>query len=107
MESIVKWNSEPIQIGNSLPSGDWATVRVYDNSGKTRDRYTVVFIDRPTIEVNTWECVAMSHDITSPQGFYQHSVCKLGRHLGKRIPFAELPSEHRKRIIQELREVQS
>lgn len=81
-----------------------ATVRVYDDGGKTIDRYTVV-LTRSSL--NTWECIGMSQDVTSPQGFYQHSVCRLGRHLGKRISFAALPAAHRERIIQELREVQS
>lgn len=103
MESKIRWNSEPIQIGNSVPSGDWATVRVYDNGGKTIDRYAVIFIDQPGSEVNTFECVGMSRDVTSPQGFYQHSICKLGRHLGKRIPFTELPKVHQNRVIRELR----
>lgn len=100
-----KWNSETIQISNALPSGHrYATIRVYDNGGKSIDRYTVVFMDEPSTQTNCWNCVGMSHDVTSPQGFYQHSECKLGRHLGKRIPFAELPATHQSRILDELKE---
>jgi hypothetical protein len=103
----VKFNSETIQIGNSLPSGRYATIRVYDNGGKSIDRYTVVFMDEPSEQTNCWNCVGMSHDVTTPQGFYQHTECKLGRYLGKRIQFSELPAAHRSRILAELREVQS
>ena len=106
-----KWDSETIQISNALPSGEYATVRVYDNGGKTLDRYTVVFMDQPSASVNCWkfttmvwwDCIGMSHDISTPQGFYQHSECRLGKHLGKRIMFVELPEAHRNRIVEELR----
>ncbi len=48
-------------------------IRVYD-SGGSGDRYTVVYTD-----------------------------CKLGKHLGKRIPFAQLPEDCRKAVFQDLK----
>jgi hypothetical protein len=55
-------------------------IRCYDN-GKGWDRFTVVYLDRPELLVNTFMSVGMSG----------HSTARLGKHLGKRIPFIALP----------------
>lgn len=96
---------ETIQISNVLPCGEYADVRVYDDGGKTIDRYTVVFMDTAHGKPRMFDCVAMGSDVISPQGFYQHSECMLGRHLGRQIKFSELPTAHQRRIILELREM--
>jgi hypothetical protein len=38
-----------------------------------------------------------------PQGFGQYSTCQLGRHLGKRIDFEDLPEDCQKLVKQDLR----
>jgi len=65
---------------------------VYDNQGKTFDRFTVVFEDIADYE-NHYTCLGMSFNPTSPQGIGQHSSCKMGKHMGKRIKFDQLPEE--------------
>jgi len=77
-------------------------IRIYDNGGKTFDRYTVVFIDRPERKVNHFECLGMSDNPFHPQGFGQHSTAVPGRHLGKRIKFDELPFPCQKLVHQNI-----
>ena len=59
---------------------------VYDNGGKTADRYTVFIGD---------DVFGMSDDPTSPQGFNQYSgttdEIKMGSHLGKKL--SKIPKE--------------
>lgn len=82
---------------------------VYDNGGKTFDRFTVVYDSSRTTLKNhngrrLWECVGSSMNPNSPHGFFQHSDCTLGKHLGKRITFADLPEEVRKCVERDLQE---
>lgn len=72
-------------------------IRCYDNGGASIDRYTVVYIDHPQGELFT--CVCMNAMPFHPcYGFGQHSVAKIGRHLGKRIAFADLPADCQKLV---------
>ena len=73
-------------------------VRCYDNGGRTFDRYTVVYLDEPETpetrkDYECYACLGMSERPSHPQGFGQHSVAMVGRHLGKRIRFATLPPD--------------
>lgn len=72
-------------------------VRAYDNGGKTQDRYTLVFMSFPVQgAAGQYECLGMDACPFSPMGFRQHGVAVPGRHLGKRIPWEELPDDCRK-----------
>lgn len=71
------------------------SVRIYDNGGKTVDRYTAVYLDQPERQPGVFACVAMSANPFHPQGFGQHSTAVLGRHLGRVISRAELPQDCR------------
>ena len=73
-------------------------VRIYDNGGKSFDRYFVVFTGN--YRRNTGGQViglGMSEYPFHPQGFGQHSYSDRAfdrprsRHLGRRIPWAKLP----------------
>lgn len=66
-------------------------VKVYDNSGQTFDRYTVIFNDRP-------DALGLSNNCDSPQGFSQFGVAIEGRHLDGQIQFADLPESVRLHI---------
>jgi hypothetical protein len=44
IRDVRKLEAEIVQISNALPSGEYASIRVYDN-GNSIDRYTVVFMD--------------------------------------------------------------
>jgi hypothetical protein len=77
-------------------------IRIYDNGGKTFDRYTVVFMDQPEPQPGTFAALGMSHNPFWPQGFCQHCSAMPGRHLGKRIKFEDLPEDCQKLVKQDL-----
>jgi len=64
-------------------------IAIYDNHGKTIDRYVVVFDTKN--HPPYYDCLCMSKNPTHPQGFSQWSSCKLGEHLETKIEFADLP----------------
>ena len=99
-------------------------VRCYDNGGTyaggTIDRYTVIFCE-PVRRKNgccftpaTYGYLAMSAEPFHPQGFGQrgeihgadmeHPPTRYGRvgHLGRRIPFTDLPPDCQRLVIQDL-----
>lgn len=86
------------------------TVRCYDNSGCTADRYTVVFHgNQVRRRFGAFVYVAMDADPYHPAGFGQHGESGENfidyprySHLGRRIPFSALPEPCRRLIIQDL-----
>ena len=71
----------------------------YDNGGKTFDRYTIVFDETEKYHAsgNVFNaCLAIGND---PRGFSQWSTCQMGRHLGKKLKFEELPENVQKHVI--------
>jgi len=74
-------------------------IGVYDNGGKTADRYTVVYNQKSG---GMHECLGMSENPSHPQGFGQHSTCQLGSHLGKKIKLTDLPEACQKVVKQDL-----
>ena len=85
--------------GNEIVSGH--RIRCYDN-GKTADHFTVVYMDWR--EGEYFQTVGMSSLPFHPQGVGQHCEAKIGKHLGKRIPFASLPEDCQKLVLQDLEE---
>lgn len=79
------------------------SIRVYDNGGKTFDRYTAVFTDDES-RFPLYDCVGFSSNPFHPLGFCQHSDAMLGPHLGKRVSFASLPVEVQTMLREELKE---
>lgn len=72
-----------------------STLRIYDNGGKSFDRYTILpprwareYYSRRS---HLWSALASSDDPFHPQGFGQHVSAMAGKHLGRRIPFDQLP----------------
>lgn len=76
-------------------------LRIYDNGGKTADRYTIVpprwagasHYDRRRA---LWEALASGSTPFHPQGFGQHTEAMPGPHLGRRIKWADLPADVQK-----------
>ena len=66
-------------------------LRAYDSGPFFADRYTVLRLDWIGADSGLVESFHMSADPFHPQGFGQHGSSKPGRHLGKRIRFADLP----------------
>jgi hypothetical protein len=79
-------------------------VRIYDDP-KYVDRYTVVFMDLPEKDPNTFACVSMSKEPFHPQGFGQHSTAMPGSHLGARIDFRDLPRDCQKLVLQDIEDI--
>jgi hypothetical protein len=75
---------------------------IYDNGGKTLDRYTVYYDEKEKSGMYT--CLGMSERPFHPQGFGQHSSGQLGRHNGKRIKFEALPAQCQRAVKQDLKE---
>lgn len=74
------------------------SVRIYDNGGKTADRYTAVYLDQPEgirHGSQMFACIGMSEHPFHPQGFGEHSTAMLGRHLGRIISRDSLPQDCR------------
>ena len=76
-------------------------VRCYDNDGRSADRYTVAYLDAPE-HSGTVTCLSMDARPFHPQGIGMHSTCVVGRHLGRRIRFSELPEDCRRAVEQDL-----
>jgi hypothetical protein len=77
---------------------------IYDNGGSTADRFTVFYGGRGTVRFDhrgarVRLCVGMSADPFNPQGFGQHGEGMPGRHIGRRIAWADLPSDC-KRLVE-------
>jgi len=71
-------------------------LRVYDNGGKTFDRYTIIpprwateYRERSLL----WTAIGSSEHPFHPQGFGQHVMAAPGPHLGKRIHWWDLPAD--------------
>lgn len=71
-----------------------ATLRIYDNGGKTFDRFTCIpprgaraYRDSPM----QWQAIGSSENPFSPQGFGMTVTACPGTHLGARIPWDRLP----------------
>lgn len=77
-------------------------LRIYDNNGKTFDRYTVLFMDQPENRPGCYAALGMSDRPFHPQGFGQHTVAMPGRHLGRRIELQDLPEDCRRLVAQNL-----
>ncbi len=77
-------------------------VTVYDNGGKTMDRYTVII---------GYDVFGMSENPTSAQGFNQWagnvgSDIRIGSHLGKTVAIPSLPKEVQKAIKDRIKTIQ-
>jgi len=75
---------------------------IWDNGGKTADRYTVVLNTKETED--EYRCLSLSNDPDHPQGISQVGSCKEGEHLGKRISWEDLPDNVRKHVVDRLKE---
>lgn len=73
-------------------------LRIYDNGGKTADRYTVLFMDGQDI-FGTVACLRMDKDPLHPCGIGMRGIGTPGVHLGRRIPFEMLPEPCRRAVL--------
>ena len=112
-----------------MPNGIPKYVRVYDNGGESADRYTVIYTGKyrtlgtkrgEARTVGWFQYVGMSAAPFHPQGVGMHGehpqqidvnksgfAPAIGRkcHLGKRIPFVELPLDCKTLVMRDYREL--
>lgn len=77
---------------------------IYDNGGRTFDRYTVVYDEYATRipGEEMLSCLGMSENPFHPQGYCEHSSCMDGAHLGKRIELTDLPADCQEALERDL-----
>lgn len=92
-----------------LPSGP-KYVRCYDNEGKTLDRYTVVFTGHYRRKTGG-QFMYLGMSASPFHGIGQHgfSDTQIDRpiygHLGKRIKFADLPTDCQKAVLDDYKDL--
>ena len=76
------------------------TVRsVWDNGGRTVDRYAILFDAPASWKGPGWyEAILASHR-QDPGGVYMHEVAEEGEHLGTQITLDDLPEALRKNLF--------
>jgi len=88
------------------PRAKHSLIRVYDNGGKSYDRYTLVMPDMDTPRTNDYW--GFSENPFHPQGFGQfageYPLLKNYDSLGKLIPIESLPEQARKFVEQNIKE---
>jgi len=80
-------------------------IAVYDNGGKTIDRYSVYYNfvqSRPQVRPKQYMCLGMNAAPFHPQGIGMHSSGCLGRHNGKRIRLEDLPADCQQAVKNDL-----
>lgn len=81
-------------------------VRIYDNGGRTFDRFTAIFMDWRE-RSGLYVALGMSEHPSHPQGFGQWTAATPGRHLGRRIRPSQLPPDCRALVLDYLREMEA
>jgi hypothetical protein len=89
-----------------LVNGKRKTCRIYDDGGKTADRYTVVYrVVRLSDGTRYYPYTGMGCTPFAPTGICQHGEARTpidrpsGKHLGKRIAFESLNEDCQRVII--------
>jgi len=95
--------------GEQIPRPKHSLIRVYDNNGKTADRYTLVIPSLNTPRKN--EYYGFNENPFHPQGIGQfageYDLLKNYDHLGKLIPIETLPEQARKFVEQNVKEYEN
>jgi len=94
-----------------MPNGVPKKVRIYDNGGRSFDRYTVVFTGNFKGRDGRCYYLGMSESPFHPQGFGQHGESieiidyPSYKHLGRKITFDKLSEQCQKLVIQDYKEI--
>lgn len=102
--------SEVTEIDVKTNKCEWclvhtSKVRIYDNGGKTLDRYTVVYlydIERGVGRNTLYGARGMCSNPMHPQGIGCYTTAMVGRHLGRRIKLGDLPPNAKNVVIYDL-----
>lgn len=74
-------------------------IRIYDNGGKTIDRYTALDTRRPERN-GCYAAIGFNAAPFHPQGFGQHTTATPGAHLGRRVNLVDLPPDAARFVLQ-------
>lgn len=77
-------------------------IKVYDNGGRTIDRYTAVYLFEKESD-KMYAGRGMCSNPTTPQGIGCYITVRPGSHLGKRIKFEQLPEGCKQLILSDLK----
>ena len=72
-------------------------IAVYDNGGKSLDRYTIVTNSIASKNRNKYQYDAISAS-ENGAGVFMWIECERGKHLGQKIEFASLSKELQKKV---------
>ena len=107
------------RVRRLMPDGVPRYVRCYDDDGGSGDRYTVVYTGNYRGKGGVCRYVVMSALPFHPQGIGMHGESRepiegkrppaIGNkcHLGRRIPFLDLPDDCRSLVIRDYKELWS
>ena len=85
---------------------DLQIYKIFDNGGKTWDRYTL--LTEPFHFGKSCDSFGFSEDAKSPQGFNQYGGdVYQGANLGKEINFDKLPDEVQGAILERLQKLEN
>ena len=89
----------------SMVNGKRKVCRIFDNGGLSFDRYTIAFKGFRYNGRMVYPYFAASEKPFHPQGLGQYGESTLfltGKHLGKRVDFADIPEQVKKLILQSI-----
>jgi len=89
----------PTEKFNALGEIISGSIRIYDKGGKTFERYTVVFMDRPHGHGKFFEALRMSERPYHANELAQHCTAMTGRRSGIRIDFEDLPADCQRFVL--------
>ena len=94
-----------------MPNGIPRKIHIYDNGGRSFDRYTVVFTGNYKDRNGYCDYLGMSENPYHPQGFGQHGGSDTiidypsYKHLGKKITFDKLPKDCQRAVIDDYKDI--
>ena len=99
-----KWIKEE---SSQIPGKPVIIKSCWDNDGVTMDRFTIFlksheYAGKQNRNKKFWDCLGLSTEPESPQGFSQMSSGLPGKHLGKRIGFYDLPINVIQHVVKRL-----
>ena len=93
------------RFSHRAPDGTY--IRVYLSPDPVADRWTVVLDSadwRASVNPGQMAMIGMSDNPTDPQGFSQFTEGKEGPHLGKKMPWLEVPKIIRNHILARIKD---
>jgi len=84
-------------------------IKCYDNGGKSIDRYTAIYLSSPVTNCDPYPYykkiyngLSFCYQPSFALGICSHIEATIGRHLGKRIAFHDLPTDCKKAILNDI-----